>query len=98
MQFLVIAYDGTDDDAPARRAAHREAHFAGLPRLFDAGHLLTGGAMLNDDGVMIGSTAIMDFPSRADLDAWLASEPYVTGGVWRDITVHPFKVAGRAIA
>ena len=42
---------------------------------------------------MIGSAAIVEYPSRAELDAWLASDPYVTGGVWVDIQVQPFRQA-----
>ncbi len=59
----------------------------------DKGTLLTGGAILDDNGTMVGSVAVVDFPSREELDAWLAVDPYVTGGVWRRIDVHPFKVA-----
>jgi len=40
-----------------------------------------------------GSVVIVDFESRAALDAWLALDPYVTGDVWRGIEVHPFRVA-----
>jgi hypothetical protein len=36
---------------------------------------------------MIGSVAIMDFPSEKELQAWLKREPYVTGGVWKSIEV-----------
>ena len=42
---------------------------------------------------MIGSSALLDFPDRAAFDKWLNNDPYVTGDVWRDITVHPFRVA-----
>ena len=30
MQFLIMAYDGTDDKAPERRMAARETHLAGI--------------------------------------------------------------------
>ena len=33
MQFLVIGYDGTDDKAPERRLAVREAHLAGVTKM-----------------------------------------------------------------
>jgi uncharacterized protein YciI len=93
MQFLVIARDGTDAEAPARRQAARGAHFANLPAMLEAGEMLVGGALLDDEGQMIGSTALVDFPDRAALDRWLDREPYVTGGVWRDIEVVPFRLA-----
>ena len=93
MQFLVIAYDGTDDKALERRLAVREKHLDGWAKLVAEGHGITGGAILDEAGGMIGSSAILDFPDRAAFDAWLNTDPYVTGGVWRDITVHPFRVA-----
>jgi len=41
---------------------------------------------------MIGSTLYMNFESRAALDQWLQSDPYVTGGVWVDIEVKPIRL------
>jgi uncharacterized protein len=93
MQFVVIAHDGTDTEAPERRQSARESHLEGARRLKDTGAILTGGALLDEAGAMTGSVVIVDFESRAKLDAWLASDPYVTGDVWRRIEVHPFRVA-----
>ncbi len=93
MQFVVIAHDGTDAEAPGRRQSAREAHLEGARRLKDTGAIVTGGALLDEAGAMTGSVVIADFESRAALDAWLASDPYVTGDVWRRIEVHPFRVA-----
>jgi hypothetical protein len=93
MQFVVIARDGTDAEAPKRRQSAREAHLAGARRLKDSGAILTGGAILDEAGAMTGSVVIVDFESRDALDAWLASDPYVTGDVWRRIEVHPFRAA-----
>lgn len=93
MQFVVTAYDGTDEEAPQRRAKAREAHLDGARKLQESGNLIAGGAILDDDDAMIGSTLYMDFESRAALDAWLESDPYVTGDVWRDITVQKIRLA-----
>ncbi len=79
MQFVVIARDGTDPDAVARRQAVRPTHLDGIQPLVDAGHILAGGAMLDDDGNMRGSVLLVDFPSRVELDAWIDHDPYVTG-------------------
>lgn len=92
-QFLVIAYDGTDPEAPARRAVARPAHLDGVRPMVESGRMLIGGAILGDDGAMAGSATIVEFPDRAALDAWLAADPYVTGGVWQEIEVRPFRVA-----
>ena len=93
MQFLVLARDGTDPDASARRAAARPAHFEGARKLRADGHIIVGGARLDASGAMIGSMMVVDFLDRAALDAWLAIEPYATRGVWREIEVQPFRVA-----
>jgi uncharacterized protein len=91
MTFLVLGYDGVDAEAPARRAAARPAHLAAAQRLKAAGHFLDGGAMVDDSGRMTGSMLMMEFPSRAELDAWLSADAYTLGGVWKDVTVHTFR-------
>ena len=93
VQFVVIAYDGTDAGALDRRLAARPAHLENARRMREEGALLTGGAILDDQGAMIGSVLVVDFPSRTGLDAWLASDPYVTGDVWRKVEARPFRVA-----
>ena len=93
MQWLIIARDGTDAGAPERRQAARPAHLENAARLQAAGHLLVGGALTDEAGKMIGSAAVAQFASRAELDAWLRTDPYVTGDVWRDIEVIPYRVA-----
>jgi uncharacterized protein YciI len=93
MQFLVIARDGTDEGALERRQRTRPAHLARIGPLVDAGNVLVGGAILSEAGDMVGSMLLVEFPTREDVDAWLARDPYVTDGVWRDVEVHPFRTA-----
>jgi uncharacterized protein YciI len=93
MQFLVLAYDGRDKDAKARRTSVRPAHFASIKPMVERGELRAAGAILDEAGDMIGSAVFAEFPSRADLDAWLAREPYVTEGVWQQIEIRPFRLA-----
>ena len=93
MQFLVTAYDGKDDGALDRRMSVRKAHINGANELKEAGHLIAGGAILDEAEQMIGSTMFVDFDSKAELDQWLASDPYVTGDVWQDISVLPIRLA-----
>lgn len=92
MQFMVIAFDGRDPEAPARRQRARPDHLAGVEKLLADRRLIAGGAILDDAGNMIGSASFMDFPSRAELDGWLRTDPYVTQGVWQDITVRPVRL------
>ena len=93
MQFMVTAYDGKDHGALDRRISMREEHIIGANQLKEAGHLIAGGAILNETEQMIGSTMFVEFDSKADLDQWLASDPYVTGNVWQDISVLPIRLA-----
>ena len=93
MQFLLTAYDGKDDGALDRRMSVREAHINGANQLKEAGHLIAGGAILDEAEQMIGSTMFVEFDSKAELDQWLASDPYVTGNVWQDISVLPIRLA-----
>lgn len=94
-QFLVIAHDGTDAEAPARRQAARPAHFEGIKGMVERGEILSGGAILDDAGKMTGSYVLAEFPDRIELDRWLAREPYVTGKVWQKIEVKPIRIAVR---
>lgn len=92
MQFLVIAYDGKDEKAEERRLAARPAHIQQVDKLRDEGKLLFGTAILNDQGKMIGSAIVAEFESRADLDAWISTEPYVIGKVWEKIDIQPCEI------
>jgi uncharacterized protein YciI len=93
VQCLIVARDGTDPQAPERRMAARAAHLENAARLQARGHLLVGGALLDDDGHMIGSACVAQFETRAELEAWLRTDPYVTGKVWQDIEIIPYRVA-----
>ena len=90
-QFVVIAYDGTDADALNRRMNAREAHLENIRTMKAEGSFIEGGAILNDNGQMIGSVVFVSFTSRQELDTWLAADPYVTGNVWQKIEVKPFR-------
>lgn len=99
MQFLITAYDGTDPGAPARRQAVRAQHLAGAERMYKEGTMICGAAILDETGGMAGSMVLVEFPSEADMRRdWLDSEPYITGDVWRDVTIQPCKVPGFMLA
>ncbi|MCO6005301.1 YciI family protein [Actinoallomurus purpureus] len=92
MQFLLVAYDGTDDQAIERRLRARAKHVALGDEMVASGQMLYGTAILDDHGKMIGSMVVLDFPAREDLDAWLAVEPYMVGDVWKKVEVRPCRV------
>ncbi len=92
MQFLVTAYDGTDEGALDRRLAARDKHMELVNIMHKEGKFLYAAAILNESEKMIGSTLIVDFPARADLDEWLEKEPYVMAEVWKRVEVKACKV------
>ena len=92
MYFIVLGYDGTDEGALERRLAERDAHLAGAKALKESGNLLFAAALQNDKEEMCGSMLAMSFDSRADLDAWFNTEPYVLGKVWERTEIHPCAV------
>jgi uncharacterized protein len=87
LQFLVTAYDGTDDDAPKRRNATKDEHLALGKQMMSTGHILFSTAIIDDEDQAIGSCRVMQFESRAELDDWLEREPYVVNKVWDNIDV-----------
>ncbi len=88
MQFLLLGYDGTDEGAPARRLAVRDVHLKGVKEKLEQGIFLYGSTLLDDDGEMIGSMIICDYPSREAIqEQWLQNEPYVVGEVWKRIEI-----------
>ena len=92
MQFLLTAYDGTDEKAQERRLANREAHIKFSDELVAKKQMLFGVAMLDNDNKMIGSMVIYDFPSRIKPEEVSKKEPYVIGKVWQKIEIVPCKI------
>ncbi len=90
---VVIAMDGRDDGAEQRRLAVRGAHMERVAPMAADGTLALGGAILDAAGRMTGSIAVIARPDEASARAWLADDPYVTGGVWQEITLHPTRFA-----
>jgi len=92
-QYLVTAYDYTDDGALKRRMDVRPHHFDGARELKANGNFIVGGAMLDDDGKMVGSIMILQFEDEEQLEAWKQSEVYITQNVWESVDIKPFRVA-----
>lgn len=92
-QFLITGYDFTDAGALDRRMAVRPHHLDKGAEMRKTGNYIFGGAMLNDEGKMIGSVMVMQFETEEELEAWKQDEPYITQGIWESVDVKPFKVA-----
>ena len=49
-----------------------------------------GGPLLDEAGAMAGSLLVIEADSRAAVDAYLAGDPYVRGGLFERIEVREF--------
>lgn len=95
---MLYAISGEDHPGSLeKRLAVRPAHLARLQALCDAGRLVLAGPHpavdSNDPGAagFSGSLVVAEFASLADAEAWAAADPYVTDGVFRQVTVKPFR-------
>lgn len=92
-QFLILAKDGTDEDALDRRMAIRPAHLEMAKKLKANGNFVIGGATFNENGKMNGSMMVVEFEDESGVKRWFEEEPYLLNGVWVDVEVKPFRVA-----
>jgi uncharacterized protein YciI len=94
MHYAIIATDRAD--SLAARMAARPAHLERLKALQAAGRLLLAGphpAIDSESPGPNGFTGSLVVAEFTDLDAareWAAADPYVTAGVYQDVTVKPF--------
>jgi uncharacterized protein len=93
MLYLVIAKDGTDPNALARRQAVRAEHLEKIRPVLESGFLLLGGALLTKEGGMMGSAMVLDAASEEEVWAFLKRDVYSKGNVWQQFEVYPFKIA-----
>jgi len=92
-QYLITAYDHTDEGALKRRMDVRHHHLDGARHLKENGNYVVGGAILNDDGKMVGSIMILQFETEEGLEAWKQTEIYITQQIWESVDIKPFRVA-----
>jgi len=79
------------------RLAARPAHLARLNELRDAGRLLLAGPFpamdAEDPGAagFSGSLIVAEFDDLAAAQAWADADPYKAAGVYREVSVRPFR-------
>lgn len=92
MAFHILrALDYTDKEALERRKKVRDDHFAYLNPKVEAGLAICGGAVLDENGKMIGSTIVFNC-SKEEVEEYLKSEPYVLGKVWEKTEINEYKL------
>ncbi len=92
------AITGTDvEDSLEKRQAARPAHVTRLQKLLDEGRLLLAGPFpaidAEDPGPagFSGSLIIAEFQDIETAKAWADADPYRAAGVYREVTVRPFR-------
>ena len=88
MQFIIKAYDG--EGKLDKRMEVRPRHLEGMKIL--GNKVIAAGGLLDEEGRMKGSMLVVDFNDRAEVDEYLANEPYVLEGVWEKIDVERFNL------
>lgn len=86
MAFMIYCRDKSDH--LDLRMANRPAHVEHL--IAHEKHLLTAGPLLDGDR-MVGSLLVVDFATRAEVDAFLEADPYTKAGLFQSVTVMPYK-------
>ena len=95
-----MLYAIISEDRPgtlAQRLAARPAHLERLVALQDDGRLLIAGPHpaidTPDPGEagFTGSLVVAEFPSLDDAQSWADADPYITAGVYAQVSVKPFK-------
>ncbi len=92
MQFIITAYDGTDEKALERRMNARPRHLENMQKVKERGKVVCAGGLLNEEGKMKGSFLVLEFENRQMLDEYLESEPYVIEKVWEKVQVETCNV------
>ncbi len=95
--MLYVIYAEDNADSLEKRNAVRPAHLARLKLLHEEGRLIVAGPMpavdSNDPGVagFTGSTVIAEFPSLETARPGQRTIPYIAAGVYKHVSVKPFK-------
>ena len=101
MLFVIQAIDKTPGSEA--RTNTRPAHLQYLADAGDriklAGPMLAGEGAGDDQGVPIGSLIIIDAASEAAVKLFADNDPYTSAGVFKEVTIRPFKgVTGAYLA
>lgn len=95
---MLYAIIGTDNlNSLEKRMANRPEHLARLQKLQEEGRLVLAGPFPAIDSVdpgaagFSGSLIVAEFGSLEEAQAWAQADSFVTGGVFANITVQPFR-------
>ncbi len=96
MLYAIISQD--IENSLEKRLSVRPDHLARLEDLKQQGRLILAGPHpaidSNDPGEagFTGSLVVAEFDSLTDAQSWADEDPYITAGVYAEVTVKPFKM------
>ncbi len=93
--MLWVAYCLDAPNSAGPRQEHRPAHSARLREaaqdpMAEVKPVLYGRLMDDEGAVAEGSLLILEADKREQVEAFLAADPFNTGGVWREIHIHHY--------
>lgn len=95
MLYVILGED--HENTLALRLEHRPRHLERLQTLLQEGRLLLAGPLPAIDSIdpgpagFNGSLIVAEFPTLAEAQAWAEADPYIEAGVYRRVTVRPFR-------
>lgn len=95
MLYAIISED--IENSLEKRLAARPAHLERAQKLMDEGRLILAGphpAIDSEDpgtNGFTGSLIVAEFDSLESAQAWADKDPYVKAGVYKKVTVKPYK-------
>lgn len=95
--MFYLVYSEDVENSLALRLSVRDKHLARLSELQNQGRLLVAGpcpAIDSEnpgDAGFTGSLIIADFSSLSEAQTWANDDPYIAAGVYKKVTVKPYK-------
>lgn len=96
-KMFYLIYSEDVENSLSLRMSVREKHLGRLRELQDHGRLLVAGpcpAIDSEnpgDAGFTGSLIIAEFSSLSEAQDWAAKDPYIDAGVYKNVTVKPYK-------
>lgn len=89
--FVMIGQDVPD--SAKIREKHRDQHLKHITALHDKGKIRMAGPMKSDDGERsCGAVIVFEADSLDEAYRIVESDPYVSGGVFEEVTVAPYRI------
>jgi uncharacterized protein len=95
MWYVIVTED--TPNSLEKRLINRPSHLARLTALHEAGRLLLAGPFPAIDSIdpgptgFTGSLIVAEFNSLTEAETWANDDPFVSAGVYANVSVKPFR-------